>query len=49
MGLTINLPYNLEVKFRRLASEKFSDKLGKISSCATEAIEEWCKKQEKIK
>ena len=46
MGITISVPYELEVKFRRMALEKFGDKQGRLSKGAIEAIEEWCNKQE---
>lgn len=32
--MTINLPYELEATFRRLAREKYGEKQGKISRCA---------------
>lgn len=43
--MTITSPYELETEFRRLARQKYGDKQGKLSYCATEAIKEWCKKE----
>ena len=43
--MTIQLPYELEVKFRRTAKSKYGSKRGMLSQCAIEALEEWCIKQ----
>ena len=45
MAITINIPFELEVKFRRMALDKFGDKKGRLSKGAIEALEEWCNKQ----
>lgn len=45
VSLTIHIPSELEIKFRRLTLEKYGDKKGRISKGAEAAIEEWCNKQ----
>ena len=44
--MTIQLSYELEQTFRRIALNKYGAMRGKLSLCAVEAIEEWCKKHD---
>lgn len=44
-AITVNLPDDLEVQFRKITREKYGDKQGKLSKGAVEALEEWIEKQ----
>lgn len=46
-SLTISIPDDLEIKFRRLSRRKFGDKHGRLSRAATEAFMKWCKENRK--
>lgn len=46
-AITINLPDELEKKFRKYTTIKFGDRQGKLSKGAVEAFREWCIKQHK--
>lgn len=45
-AITVSLPDDLEIQFRRLTREKYGDKQGKLSLGAVEALKEWCNKEE---
>lgn len=44
-AITINLPDDLEKKFRELTMNKFGDKQGRLSKGAIEAFQEWCNEE----
>ncbi|MEN4017278.1 MAG: hypothetical protein PQ975_03330 [Methanobacterium sp.] len=44
-AITVCIPDELEIAFRRIARKKYGDKQGKLSRGATEALYDWCRKE----
>ncbi|MEW6655022.1 MAG: hypothetical protein AB1394_16355 [Bacteroidota bacterium] len=44
-AITVCIPDELEIAFRRIARKKYGDKQGKLSRGATEALFDWCRKE----
>ena len=44
-AITVCIPDELEIAFRRITRIKYGDKQGRLSRGATEALYEWCRKE----
>jgi hypothetical protein len=44
-AITVCIPDELEIAFRRITREKYGDKQGRLSRGATEALFDWCRKE----
>jgi hypothetical protein len=44
-AITVCIPDELEIAFRRITRKKYGDKQGRLSRGATEALYEWCRKE----
>ncbi len=44
-AITVCIPDELEIAFRRITRHKYGDKQGRLSRGATEALFDWCRKE----
>ncbi len=44
-AITVCIPDELEIAFRRITRIKYGDKQGRLSRGATEALFDWCRKE----
>jgi hypothetical protein len=44
-AITVCIPDELEIAFRRITRQKYGDKQGRLSRGATEALFDWCRKE----
>lgn len=44
-AITVCIPDELEIAFRRITRKKYGDKQGRLSRGATEALFDWCRKE----